>query len=378
MKKWIVCWLMTVWTASAVCAAEVKNDAPYKAFMVVEASTGMVLEAENPHMKHPLASVTKLMLAGVVMEKLESGAYHLTDMVPVSAASSKIGGSQVYLKQGETFSLEEMMKAVMVASANDAAYALAEFMAGTQDAFAEEMNKTARGLGMNESEFHTAHGLPPSEGQSEDVSTCHDLTILARHLLKYPKLLEWTGIRTEPFRDGTFIMHNHNKIIARMPGADGFKTGYYAKAGFNVVATAEKDGLRLIVTVLGSPAARIRDGVAIEKFKKYMARYAMARLAEKGKAVGEAVLLPHGEVKTIQAVAASDFSHPLLREKTAAVKTEIHLPAEIQGGVEAGQKLGEMVFVLAGTPLGQVELISPQSVREVGFFKKLFRRFGFG
>ena len=127
-------------------------------------------------------------------------------------------------------------------------------------------------------------------------------------------------------------MRNHNKIIAKLPGTDGFKTRFYEKAGFNVVATARKDGLRLIVAVLGSPSAKIRDSIAIEKFKNYMAKYKMAALAQKGQNIGEAVFLPDGETQSLQAVAASDFSYPILREKMAAVKKEIHLPREVEGG----------------------------------------------
>jgi D-alanyl-D-alanine carboxypeptidase (penicillin-binding protein 5/6) len=240
------------------------------------------------------------------------------------------------------------------------------------------MNKKAKSIGMTNSEFHSAHGLPPGPGQSEDKSTCSDLMLLARDLLKYSKLMEWTAIQTEPFRGGAFIMRNHNKIIAKLPGADGFKTGYYAEAGFNVVATALKDGLRLIVVVLGSPSARIRDGIAIEKFKKYMAKYTMAALVQKDQNLGPAVRLPQGEIQSLQAVSASDFSCPVLREKVTSIKQEIHLPAEIKGGVEAGQKIGELVLILDNQTLGKVDLISPVQIREVGFFKKIFRRIGLG
>ena len=359
-----------------VQTAPPQNEAPFQALIVVEASTGKVLEEINPHLKHPLASVTKLMTACIVMEKLSAGAVQLTDVVTISAASSKMGGSQVYLKQGESFSLEELMKAVMVASGNDAAHAIAEHIAGTTEAFVEEMNIKAKSLGMNDSDFHSVHGLPPAAGQIEDVSSCYDLMLLARELLKYPKLLEWTALPTEPFRGGAFIMNNHNKIIGKLPGTDGFKTGYYAKAGFNVVATAKKDGIRLIVAVLGSPSARIRDNLAIEKFKKFWAKYKMVPLAQKGQGVGEIIAFPAGETQSFQAVAASDFSYPVLKEKLSAVKKEIHLPREINGGVEAGQKLGDIVFLLDNQTLSTVDLIAPVQIKKLGFFKRMLRRVG--
>jgi len=350
-----------------------EKETPFQALIVMEAGTGQVLEEVNPHLKHPLASVTKLMTAAIVMEKLESGAAQLNETITVSGAASKMGGSQVYLKEGEVFTLEELMKAIMVASGNDAAYAVAEHLSGTTDAFVEEMNKKAKRLGMNDSEFHSVHGLPPSSEDQADVSSCHDLMILARDLLKYPKLLEWTALQTEPFRGGAFIMRNHNKIIGKLPGTDGFKTGYYAKAGFNIVATAKKDGLRLIVAVLGSSRAKTRDAVAIARFKKYLAQYQMAVLSKKDQAFGEALQVPDGMVTTVQAVAAADFSYPLPREKKAAVKNEIRLAKEISGGIEQGQTLGEVEFFLDNQSIGKVNLISPVTIEKAGFFKRLFR-----
>ena len=396
MKKLFICLLISGLIASNALAKETRKPKktppapakkeqtappekkdPFQALIVMEASTGKILEEINPHLKHPLASVTKLMTACVVMEKLESGAHQLTESVTVSAASSKMGGSQVYLKQGESFTLEELMKAIMVASGNDAALAVAEHLTGTREAFVEEMNKKTKSLGMNDSEFHSVHGLPPAAGQIADVSSCRDLMLLSRELLKYPKLLEWTAIQTEPFREGAFIMNNHNRILGKLPGADGFKTGFYSDAGFNVVATAKKDGLRLVVAVLGSPSARIRDNIAIEKFKKYMAKYSMAPLAKKGQAMGETIALPQGETQSFQAVAAADVSYPVLREKLSAVKKEIHLHRELQGGVEEGQKIGDIVFMLENETLGTVDLIAPAQIKKLGFFKRLLRRIGF-
>lgn len=394
MKKWLLCVLILLMMAPAVQGKDTKKskntskavqkkaenaspaqekETPFQALIVMEAGTGQVLEEVNPHLKHPLASVTKLMTAAIVMEKLESGAAQLNETITVSGAASKMGGSQVYLKEGEVFTLEELMKAIMVASGNDAAYAVAEHLSGTTDAFVEEMNKKAKRLGMNDSEFHSVHGLPPSSENQADVSSCHDLMILARDLLKYPKLLEWTALQTEPFRGGAFIMRNHNKIIGKLPGTDGFKTGYYAKAGFNIVATAKKDGLRLIVAVLGSSRAKTRDAVAIARFKKYLAQYQMAVLSKKDQAFGEALQVPDGMVTTVQAVAAADFSYPLPREKKAAVKNEIRLAKEISGGIEQGQTLGEVEFFLDNQSIGKVNLISPVTIEKAGFFKRLFR-----
>ncbi|MCX7966083.1 MAG: D-alanyl-D-alanine carboxypeptidase, partial [Syntrophorhabdaceae bacterium] len=281
MKKWVIFLLIFILCSSYGHArpksaphkkiqknTSIEKIEPYKAFIVTEASTGKILEGENIHEKRPPASVTKLMLAYVVLDKLNKKEISLTDKITVSKEASKIGGSQVYLKEGEVFTLEELMKATLVASGNDAAYAVAEFVAGSKDEFIKLMNEKAKALGMNDTEFHSVHGLPPSKGQKEDLTSCYDLSILARELLKYPKIIEWTSIKTEGFRDGTFIMNNHNKLLTKLPGiVDGLKTGYYKETGFNIVATGKKNELRFIVVVLGSPTAKIRDDIAIEKFK---------------------------------------------------------------------------------------------------------------
>ena len=160
---------------------------PYKAYIVVEANTGKVIEGENIDVKRPPASITKLMVACIVMEKLATGAVKLTDQITVSKNASNIGGSQVYLKEGETFTLEELMKAMMIHSANDAAYAISEHVAGSIDEMVRLMNEKAKILGLNNTEFHSVHGLPPEKGEKEDLTTCNDLAILARETSEIPE-----------------------------------------------------------------------------------------------------------------------------------------------------------------------------------------------
>lgn len=345
---------------------------PYKAFIVVEAHTGRILEGENTHLALPPASITKLMLAAVVLDKLDSGQIKLDDRVTVSAEASGMGGSQVFLKPGESFTLEEMMKAVMVASANDAAYAVAEFAAGSREAFVELMNKKAEKLGMTDSRFYSMHGLPPSAGQEPDLSSCADLALLARELLNRPKLLEWTALKTEPFRDGTLVMQNHNRLMNRFAGMDGLKTGFYREAGYSLVATAKRNNLRLIAVVMGSPAAKVRDGVADEKLKKYFSLLELATVIKKGDAVDKQVALPDGKQKSIAPVAAADFAFPLARDKKKLLTKDIDLPDQVKGEVKQGQRLGEMVIRFNNEVVGKVDLISPVHVPKAGFFSRLF------
>jgi D-alanyl-D-alanine carboxypeptidase (penicillin-binding protein 5/6) len=241
----------------------------YQAYLVLNATSGKILEETNGRLQWPPASLTKLMLTYIVMEKIYRAELKLSDPVTVSRKAAGIGGSQVYLKEGEVFSLEELMRATLIESANDAAYAIGEFVAGSKEEFIHLMNEKARSLHMKDTEFHSIHGLPPSRGQLEDVTSCRDLAILAEKLLKYPVLLEWTSVRRTRFRNGTFMMTNGNRLLSKMPEIDGLKTGYYRRAGYNIVATAKKGDLRLVVIVLGSPTAGIRDAFVKEKINQY-------------------------------------------------------------------------------------------------------------
>lgn len=359
----------------ARAAAEQKapeTQPPYRALLVVEARTGEVVAAEEPHLRWPPASITKLMVALLVLEKVQEGQVHLSDPVPVSPEAAKMGGSQVYLEPGETFPLEEMMQAVMVASANDAAYAVAESIAGSREAFVQMMNEKAQALGMNDTRFHSPHGLPPSEDQEPDLTSCNDLVILARELLRYPKILEWTAVQSAPFRNDTFVMTNHNRLLHRMTGMDGLKTGYYRESGYNIVATAERNGVRLIGVVLGSPKSRIRDRIVEEKLKAAFARYEMVTVVRKNQTMDKAITVKAGKQKTLQGVAADTFAFPVLREKKKELKVDIVVPEAVEAAVEKDQVLGEIVVRLGEREIGRVPVVSPVAIERKGFFARLF------
>ncbi|MBI5589355.1 MAG: D-alanyl-D-alanine carboxypeptidase [Deltaproteobacteria bacterium] len=345
---------------------------PYKAFIVVEAQTGKMLEGENIHQPLPPASITKLMLAAIVMERLESGQIKLDDRVTVSQEAAAMGGSQVYLKPGETFSLDEMMKAVMVASANDAAYSVAEFVAGSRENFVDLMNEKARSLNMADSRFHSMHGLPPSQGQNPDMTSCADLAILAGYLLAHPGVLEWTSLKTAPFRNNTLIMQNHNRLMNRFSGMDGLKTGFFREAGYSIAATARVNNLRLIAVVMGSSAAKIRDSFAENKLKTYFSQYEMITVIKKGDSVDKDVSLPDGKQKSLKPVAATDFFYPVPRDKKKQLSKEFDLPDQIKGEIKEGQRLGEIVIRFNKDAVGKVDLISPVNVPKAGFFSRFF------
>ncbi|MCU0603320.1 MAG: D-alanyl-D-alanine carboxypeptidase [Desulfobacterales bacterium] len=251
-------------------AASTQPKLPFEAYAVADAADGKILEGLNVNLRWPQASLTKLMLAVVVMDQIERGALHLSDRVTVSRKAEGMGGSQVFLKAGETFSLDELMRAALVESANDAAFAVAEHTAGSSDEFVKRMNAKARALGMPDTEFHCVHGLPPAKGGVDNITTCNDMIRLAREALQHPQILEWTSIEHATFRGGTLSISNKNKLVGRVPGVDGLKTGYTRRAGFNIVATAKTGDRRLIVVVLGSPESRVRNGFAADKFREHL------------------------------------------------------------------------------------------------------------
>lgn len=254
-------------TATTAIALETVSRSPYLGAIVIDAATGKVLFEDNADAKGYPASVTKLMVLLVILDAVD--AYHLTmnEPVTVTAKAAKIGGSQVYLKENEVFPVDELLYALMVESANDAAVALAIHYAGSKEGFVQLMNKRAHEIGMTDTIFRSVHGLPPGRGQLPDVSTPRDIAKLCREILKNPKTLKYTSIKRRAFRAfgaKPFIMVNHNRLLKTTEGCDGLKTGYFRAAGFSVAATASNRHQRAIAVVLGAQSARVRDAKARE------------------------------------------------------------------------------------------------------------------
>lgn len=269
--------LLTTFPVLANAASSAR--APYKGAIIVEAQTGKVIFEDKSDFIAPPASITKLMTFLIVHDRLKRGIITLQTPVPVSAASSRIGGTQVWLKHGETFPVEEMLYALMIQSANDCAHALATTIAGTPSAFIELMNERARQLGMTNTTFRSPHGLPPSNRRiaDGDLTTPRDLALLSRHLLLHTNILKYTSIKVRAFRDGQtkgrIVMRNHNHLLGRVAGVDGLKTGYTRGAGFCLAATASRHGRRIIVVSMGSPSAKIRDIKMAELIEKGFAEF---------------------------------------------------------------------------------------------------------
>ncbi|MCX6357355.1 MAG: D-alanyl-D-alanine carboxypeptidase [Candidatus Aureabacteria bacterium] len=249
-----------------------RTGSPYLGAIAVNADTGEVLFEENADAECYPASIIKLMDMLIIQEKIEAGTLKLDEQVSVNAQVSKIGGSQVYLKEGESFPVQDLIYAIMVQSANDAAMALALHVGGSVEGFVQMMQERADALGMKNTRFHTVHGLPPGQGQEPDVSTPRDMVILARELLKHPDILKYTSTLTKGFRNDTMIMQNHNKLLGTFDGCDGLKTGYFRLGGYSVVATAQRAGNRFIAAVGGSKEKLVRNAKARELLSKAFAK----------------------------------------------------------------------------------------------------------
>jgi len=252
--------LARVWSYTGAAGGNVipvKNLALVPAGIVVDASNGRVLWAKNSRTAREIASMTKVMTALVALEAVQNGRASLHDKVVTSRAAALVGGSQVYLKQGETFTLAELLKALLIVSANDAAHAIAEHIAGSDRAFVQRMNARAKELGMTATRYYNPHGLPLASGHN--VSSPLDMALLAREALKHTLLMQWAGTWTDTFRNGSFALANHNKLLRRVRGVDGLKTGYYSRAGFSSTVTVMRDGHRLIVVVIGTKLKTTRD-----------------------------------------------------------------------------------------------------------------------
>ena len=236
---------------------------PYLGAIVIDAASGQVLFEKNADLVGYPASVVKLMDIYIILERISKGQMTLADKVLVTAEASKIGGSQVFLRENETFPVEDLLYALMIQSANDAAATLAIHIAGSRDGFVKLMNEKAAELRLESTRFGSVHGLPPAAGQPPDVSSARDLAALARALVtQFPGVLKYTSTQSKGFRGDSFVMRNHNHLLGVCEGCDGLKTGYFKLGGYTIVATAQRGGRRVIAVVLGSPKRETRDQTA--------------------------------------------------------------------------------------------------------------------
>ncbi len=350
--------------------ARVSGD--FASAIVLDAETGLILEAHREHDRLPPASMLKMMTELVVLERVAAGALSLDDVVTVSANAARVGGSQVYLKEGERFTVRDLLMALAIHSANDAATALAEHAAGSTVAFVELMNARARDLGMSNTEFHSVHGLPPARGQRSDISTAYDMTLLARELLKHPEALEWGSLIEAPFRDGTFTLHNPNRLLGKFQGLDGLKTGYTRAAGFCVTATAEQNGLRLVSVVMGCSTNKARAAETARLLSMAFAMYEPVKIIDgPGDALPQMLAVRNGKVKAVPVTYGEALTVSVPRGRRAELVIERELPRQATAPLAAGAEVGRALVKLGDRLLGSVPIVTMQEAPRGSWFHRL-------
>lgn len=365
---WIVlCAFLFGLVAPAVSQAETL-DVKAESYILIDADSGQVLLAQNEHNKMPPASMTKLMTLILAAQDLQAGKVALKDMVVTSENAWKMGGSQIYLEPGEKLSLEEMLISIAVGSANDACVAVAEYLEGSHEAFVERMNKTAQELGLKDTHFVNAYGLP-AEGH---YSSAYDMAVIARTALQYPKILEYSSIKEYDLRNGAFKLFNTNKLLWWYQGADGFKTGWTNEAKYCLTSTVKRNGLRLITVVMASPEPRgnFRDSMVI--FNYGYAKYAFKSFFDQGNICGS-VKVGKGLADSLEVVAATDVGSICLKGEEKSLSYQQRLPAYTDAPIFKGQKIGEIEVYKDQTLTKKVDLVAAQDVPEAGIIKEILK-----
>ena len=341
----------------AVRAAEL--DLPAPSYVLMERSTGEVLLEHNAHERLRPASVTKVMTLLLIMEALDDGRIGWDDMVQTSAAAAAKGGSQIYLKENEQLPLEEMLKSIVVSSANDCACAMAEHIAGSEAAFVEMMNARAEQLGMTDTHFVNCTGLDDEPEAAEHLTTAYDIALMSRALLGHEAIKKYTTIWMDTVRDGQFGLSNTNKLVRFYDGTTGLKTGYTSAAGHCLSASAERNGMELIAVVLHCASSTDRFESA-----KALLNYGFSNYALITPDPGElpAVPVTLGASMEITPVLADET--PILIDKALAtgVETRVRVNESVTAPVEAGQTLGTLTITSGSQTIAERDLVAPEAV----------------
>lgn len=335
----------------------------YRAGLLIDADTGTVLYSQDEHRVWPQASLVKMMVALIAYEAIAEGEVGADEPVRISRFAAAMGGSQVFLRVGEIMPLGELLKATMIASANDASAAVAEAIGGSASAMIERMNRRAKELGMTNTTYASVNGLPPRRpGGAADVSTANDLAILARRLIELPGVLELTGQAEVSFRSGRTRLHNTNHLVGRTAGVDGLKTGYYRLAGFNLIATARRDEMRLVSVVLGCPTLRSRFRLAEDLLEWGYANYSRLELVRQGESLAIDVRVEDGSAAMVRPVAGRGSSFLIRRGEEKELEVSFQVPAVVPAPVAQNQPLGEIIVRDGDEIVAVIPAVSPTAI----------------
>jgi serine-type D-Ala-D-Ala carboxypeptidase (penicillin-binding protein 5/6) len=329
----------------------------YHAALVEDADSGNILYSYNATLQWPPASMAKMMLLLVAEDQIKAGRVSLNDPVRISERSALTKGSHLGLREGEIYPLGELMKAALIRSANDAAVAVAEKIAGSLEACVRMMNLKARALGMNDTYYGTVDGLPPVPGHDVDYTTAVDLAILARAIINSTGLLQWSSLEQAPFDGGVAMLRNTNHLIGRLEGCDGIKTGFTLTAGFNLTATAKRGDMRLVSVVLGAPSNGERFAQTARLLTWGFDSFDRVEVLRRGQPLPVQVQIQSGG--TIQPVSESDIALVLPKGRLPSVKLKFDIPTSISGPVAYGDPIGHVIVLDGGEVMTTVDAICP-------------------
>lgn len=378
VSMFLISLLVTSFITPAVFAeektgVELADDA--KSAILIERDTGTVLYDKNSNEKLPPASMTKIMTMLLIMEAIESGKLKMDEKVRTSEYAASMGGSQVFLEPGEEMTTEEMLRAIAIGSANDASVAVAERIAGSEEAFVEEMNTKVKELGLKNTQFQNTTGLPAEN----HYSTAHDMAIIAKELLKYEDITKFTGTYESYLReksDKKFWLVNTNRLVKFYPGVDGLKTGYTSEAKYCLTATAEKNDMRVIAVVFGAPTSKARNAQVTKMLDYAFSQYETHPLYERNVSI-EKAKVSKGDLKKVDAVTSEPIS--ILTKKGESVKDvqqEIVMNENIKAPLKKGDEVGQLKLMKDGKTLVQSPLIASKDVKKANWWILYKRSFG--
>ncbi|WP_059171018.1 D-alanyl-D-alanine carboxypeptidase family protein [Bacillus sp. FJAT-27445] len=346
-----------------------------KSAILIERDTGTVLYEKNSHEPLPPASMTKVMTMLLIMEALDEGKLDINEKIRASEYAASMGGSQIFLEAGEEMTTREMLKGIAIGSGNDASVAMAERIAGSEEAFVDRMNNKGKELGLKHTVFKNTTGLP----EDGHVSTAADMAIMAKELLKYEDITKYTGMYEAYLRENTdkkFWLVNTNKLVRFYPGVDGLKTGFTAEAKYCLTATAQKDGMRVIAVVFGAPTSKVRNAQISKMLDYAFSQYQTHPLYQRNIAVGEAEI-SKGSLKKIEAVTSEPISLLTKRgEKIDDIKKVVTISKNLKAPIQKGDKVGTIKLMKNGLLLQERDLVANRNVGEAGWWTLYKRSMG--
>jgi serine-type D-Ala-D-Ala carboxypeptidase (penicillin-binding protein 5/6) len=357
-------------------ASEVKVDLAEnaKSAILIERDTGTVLFEKNSDERLSPASMTKIMTMLLIMEALEDGKIQWNEKVRTSEYAASMGGSQVFLEEGEEMTVDELLRAISISSANDASVAMAERIAGSEKQFVKMMNQKAKELGLKDTKFQNATGLPAKN----HYSSARDMAILAKELLKHEKITNYTSQYESYLREGTdkkFWLVNTNRLVKFYPGVDGLKTGFTKEAKYCLTATAKKGDMRVIAVVFGAPTSKERNKLITEMFDYAFSQYETKQFYAKGDELGK-VTVEKGQQRNIKIAAGESISLLTKKgEKMDDVKTSLKLNKHIQAPIKKGDEIGKIVLIKNGKVLSENSAISAENVKPASWWTLYKRSF---